>query len=185
MNDFSVVLTNASAKDRRFSDFYPTPRDVTIALLDFLYLPRETRVWEPAAGEGHMVDVLRERFDTVIEGDIQRGQDFLKIGRYDQVADWIITNPPFSESEDFIRHAAEMDVRGFAFLLKSQYWHASSRLELFRKYPPSAVLPLTWRPDFLFGKKGGAPTMEVVWTVWDHSELGDPTRYIPLARPTV
>jgi hypothetical protein len=37
---------------------------------------------------------------------------------------------------------------------------------LFKEFPPAYVLPLTWRPDFMGGERGGAPTMEVHWTVW-------------------
>ena len=46
------VLANRSAKDRRKLDFYPTPPDVTHALMQFLNLPKTT-VWECACGEGH------------------------------------------------------------------------------------------------------------------------------------
>lgn len=43
-------------------------------------------------------------------------------------ADWIITNPPFSLAEAFIRRAAELG-KPFAFLLKSQYWNATCRMK--------------------------------------------------------
>jgi methylase of polypeptide subunit release factors len=35
--------------------------------------------------------------------------------------DWIITNPPFSAAEEFIRHARELEPAGFAFLLKTVF----------------------------------------------------------------
>jgi hypothetical protein len=50
-------------------------------------------------------------------------------------------------------------------LLKSQYWHAAKRHQLFNTHTPAYILPLTWRPDFMFGERGGAPTMDVLWTV--------------------
>ena len=37
------------------------------------------------------------------------------------------------------------------------------RIDLFNSNPPAFVLPLSWRPDF---GGGGAPTMDVLWTVW-------------------
>jgi hypothetical protein len=82
----------------------------------------------------------------------------------------IITNPPFNISEEFIRHALTK-APIVAMLLKSQYWHAKKRVKLFEECPPAYVLPLSWRPDFLFdqrkeGDKKAAPTMEVAWTVW-------------------
>ena len=93
--------------------------------------------------------------------------------------DWIITNPPFSKATEFITHALELG-KPCAFLLKSQFWHAKSRLELFRDHPPSYVLPLTWRPDFLHGAKSGSPTMECLWTVWAG---GHGSIYCPLEKP--
>ncbi len=35
---------------RREHDFYPTPADVTVALMDFLNL-EPCKIWEPAAGQ--------------------------------------------------------------------------------------------------------------------------------------
>ena len=93
--------------------------------------------------------------------------------------DFIITNPPFSKATEFITHALELG-KPCAFLLKSQFWHAKSRLDLFRANPPSYVLPLTWRPDFLYGAKSGSPTMECLWTVWAE---GSETIYYPLEKP--
>lgn len=92
-----------------------------------------------------------------------------------------MTNPPFSRSKDFIHNSIERQMP-FAFLLKSQFWHSKSRYDLFYMQPPTYVLPLTWRPDFLFKKRGnGAPLMDVMWCVWlpGHTE----TKYRPLARP--
>jgi hypothetical protein len=104
--------------------------------------------------------------------------DFLKSNTC--LGDWIITNPPFKESEAFIRKCISFKVP-FALLLKSQYWHSKNRLKLFNDHVPKYILPLTWRPDFLYGQKGGSPTMECLWTVWD-SEPSITTEYIPLKK---
>jgi hypothetical protein len=177
----TITLANAGAKDRPDTDYYPTPPEVTIALLDYLNLPLNTTIWEPACGQGHMVKVMVERGYDVDASDILTGKDFLTSG--DLAADWIISNPPFYIAEDFIRHAAELWPCGFAFLLKSQYWHSSKRLKLFNGIRPTAILPLTWRPDFLFGAKSGSPTMEVLWTVWGRKDVKE-TIYQPLSRPS-
>ncbi|EGO63571.1 hypothetical protein [Acetonema longum] len=110
------------------------------------------------------------------------GMDFL-ISPFNP-CDWIITNPPFSLSEQFILRSIEHG-KPFAFLLKSQYWHATSKLKIFEQYRPEAVLPLTWRPNFLFDqkeRKSGSPLMEVYWTVWG-SKPAKQTIYCPLPRP--
>ncbi len=176
----SKIVGGDPDKKRRKMDFYPTPRDVTIALLDFLKIPKSTKIWECACGENHMVDVMREYGYEVIGTDIHGGVDYLKADLPDGV-DWIITNPPFNVSQEFIERSIRHGVN-FAFLLKSQYWHAQKRQELFRKYPPDYVLPLTWRPDFT-GQ--GSSLMDVMWCVW----FGWPSphscaHYYPLAKPT-
>lgn len=148
----SQIMGGNGAKARKASDLYPTPPEVTVALMRFLKLSAGTDVWEPACGQGDMVETLRNCGMLVYGTDIRGGQDFLKTyGPHytDKSIDWIITNPPFSLAEEFIRHAAEIG-KPFAMLLKAQYWHAAKRAQLFREIPPSYVLPLTWRPDFLF-----------------------------------
>jgi hypothetical protein len=149
-------------------------------------LPKKLTIWEPACGNGHMVKVLRENEYVVRDSDIQTGTDFLE-----QTAcaeDFIITNPPFGYAEAFIRKSAQLNpCCGYALLLKSQYWHSAKRLKLFRELQPQFVLPLTWRPDFLFGAQSGSPTMEVLWTVWINKEWEEYYEgeciYHPLEKP--
>ena len=177
----SVTLANGGDQGKRkFSDAYQTPWECTVALMDWLDIDHDVQIWEPACGEGKIVEALQALgYKTVIASDIlppsvaMRGwlkaeqQDFLQGPSRVTSASWVITNPPFSLSAKFIEHTFKtVYPYGFAFLLKSQYWHATTRLQLFRQCPPDAVLPLTWRPDFHFGTQGGAPTMEVYWTVW-------------------
>ena len=174
----SRIVGGNTAYKRHESDFYPTPANVTCALLDFLELPIGTTIWEPACGEGHMAEVMRDYGYEVIATDLQQGDDFLTSGDYN--CDWIITNPPFSIADQFIQRCVRSG-RPFALLLKSQYWHAKSRLGLFRNNPPTFVCQLTWRPDFTFKTRGkGSPLMDVMWVIW---ERGSITRYVPLEKP--
>lgn len=188
-----TILANRSAEDRNKTDFYPTPPDVTEALLNFLEAERLLLsgdvILEPACGTGEMAEVMKKRRYAVYCSDLYPTaypdcmcRDFYNIDR--TCCDWIITNPPFSEAEKFIRHALELS-KPCAFLLKSQFWHAARRLSLYRQYPPHYVLPLTWRPDFLWGAKSSSPTMEVLWTVWRPGWRKGYTEYIPLERPVI
>jgi hypothetical protein len=176
------VLAGGSGgkSQRRENDFYPTPWEATVALLKEVKFPR--RVWEPACGDGAIYRVLDAFGHAVICSDICPGmngahaRDFLvydePIGNH---MDAIITNPPFKLAAPFIEMAAEYGVP-FAFLLKTQFWHAANRLPLFNEIPPTQVLPLTWRLDFT---GGGAPTMDCAWFVW-----GIPGQaYKPLPKP--
>nr|DAG22192.1 MAG TPA: adenine-specific methyltransferase [Caudoviricetes sp.]DAG32367.1 MAG TPA: adenine-specific methyltransferase [Caudoviricetes sp.] len=177
-----------SALGRRTSDLYPTPPEVTVALMEFLNLPQRTMIWEPAAGEGDMVKAIQScGYEQVCGTDISKGLNFLDTvdsPEWHMSFDWIITNPPFKLAEQFIRKAASLR-RPFAFLLKSQYWHAAGRAKLFEEFPPSYILPLTWRPDFFFkDDHGGSPLMDVMWCVWLTPQMkGVQTIYRPLAKP--
>lgn len=177
----SIGLAGGDARRRSESDYYPTPPEATQALLDFLKLPADTVIWEPACGQGHMVNVMVDNGYCVIDTDIITGIDFLMSEC--RKCDWIITNPPFSISQEFIERSITHH-KPFAFLLKSQYWHAKKRYDLFDRYKPKYILPLTWRPDFLFGARGGASLMDVMWVVWGETGA-DQTTYAPLKRPVL
>jgi len=178
-----IHLTGAGdVKNRRELDFYPTPPDVTHALMKFLNLTKGLVVWEPACGDGAMSEILKKYANIVHSSDIRHtgygdgSVDFLKTTR---ICDAIVTNPPFAASEEFIRHALTQ-APVVAMVLKSQYWHAKKRTALFAEHPPAWVLPLNWRPDFMGGERGGAPTMEVHWTVWIRGNTD--TRYRVLTK---
>lgn len=176
----SRITGGNTAYKRNESDFYPTPPEATQALLDFLNIDRELIIWEPACGEGHMLSTMRGNGYVAVGTDINTGHDYLTTSLLD--CDWIITNPPFSESQAFIERCIQHH-KPFALLLKSQYWHAKKRYELFNNYKPQYVLPLTWRPDFLFKTRGsGSPLMDVIWVVWG-AQSADQTFYIPLQKP--
>ena len=180
MND-PVKIVGGNGK-RKPNDFYPTPPECTIALVNFLrrecLLADKDTVWEPACGNGEMVKALRSCGLCVTASDINSGFDFLD-REIEFDGRWIITNPPFSIADKFINRCVELK-RPFALLLKSQYWHSKKRLPLFLKAPPRYVLPLTWRPDFT-GQKSSL--LDMIWVVWcgDHHF----TQYIPLQKPKI
>lgn len=174
----------SSIAKRSEADFYPTPPECTKALMDFLQIPKELTVWEPACGDGDMSKIIEHYGHSVFSTDLREdtygigGIDFLT---YEYSADVIITNPPFKLSVEFIYASMQKSDKLFALLLKSQYWHAKSRTSLFNMLPPSYVLPLNWRPDFTRGERGGSPTMDVMWVVWEKGKYD--TRYRILEKP--
>ena len=177
-----------AGKNRVENDFYPTPAEVTEALLNvwtpaFTYGP--PLIWEPACGDGAIARVMEAKGYQVFKSDIvehdsyplHRVENFLETGN--AIGDCLITNPPFALAEQFIRHARKIGVTRMALLLKSTYFHAAKRARLFREWQPAHIYALTWRPDFL-GK--GAPTMECAWFIWEGNATE--TTYNVLPRPS-
>lgn len=179
MND-PLKIIGAHGK-RSKNDFYPTPPECTVALLNFLeerfLIRRSDTIWEPACGTNAMVNVMRQQGYSVIGTDISLGQDYFTYDLQDNCFDWIITNPPFCSAQDFITRSAAKK-KPFALLLKSQYWHSAKRRKAFEEYPPAFVLPLTWRPDFT---GNGASMLDMMWCVWLGASCV--TYYLPLQKP--
>lgn len=167
-----------SARGRRESDYYPTPPEVTFALLDKLSISPIYTIWEPACGHGHMVRVMERMGYRVIGTDIQSGTDFLTVPLLD--CDWIITNPPFVLAEQFVRRCWSHG-KPFALLLKTQYWNAAKRYRLFQECHPVRIMPLTWRPDFT---GGGGAMMDMAWCVWVPGSKSA-TIFEPLNKPEI
>jgi len=172
-------------RGRQEDDFYPTPKEVTRALMRVIPPRPNEKWWEPCCGDGSMANTLTSFGASVLATDINPRdfgdrQDFFDVLSLPDGVTSIITNPPFDIAEKFIRHAWEtLKVEQMALVLKATYWHAASRQALFRDCTPCVIMPLTWRPDFL---GLGRPTMEVMWCLWDRKSDDAPPLYIPLSK---
>lgn len=182
----SAIVGAQKTHKRKAADFYPSPPDVTQALMSHLQLPPGTKVWEPACGDGAMSKVMLENGLDVESTDLRHsgygrgGINFLQTDPLDYDPQWIITNPPFNVADRFISHAMKF-TPNLALLLKSQFWHAARRESLFRQHPPSEILALTWRPAFLEAERGSSPLMDVIWCIWRRG--ANITQFKPIERP--
>lgn len=190
------------ARGRAKDDFYPTPVEVTRALVKRWPIPTQTVLWEPCAGNGVMVDALRAgpmykgwtATVRIIGTDINpQRADILKMDVFDTSVSErfrhairaVVTNPPYTLAPQIIEHVLGSGlyphVRFFALVLKASFWHAKRRHALFLKHRPAYIHPLLWRPDF---QSLGRPTMEAMWCVWlNPSEPRVDTLYEPLEEP--
>lgn len=76
----SMICGGNTQYKRNESDFYPTPPDVTFALMQKLGLPKWVPIWDPACGEMHMVNELkRVSFDGC--NVVRLGRQWHKIWR--------------------------------------------------------------------------------------------------------
>ncbi|WCP71566.1 hypothetical protein [Sphingomonas hankookensis] len=177
--------SSRSVTERRGNDFYPTPEAVTRALLareahSLRAATGDGAVWEPCGRGGAISNLLAGAGYPVVATDLVADPgngvqqlDLLLARR--PLGRAVVTNFPFALAEQMIRHLlVDLNVRWCASVLKASFWHAAARTPLFRQLRPQRIYALNWRPDFI---DGGAPTMEVMWCVWDRSCAALGTQY--------
>jgi hypothetical protein len=161
-------------------DLYETPAVAVEALLRVENLP--LCVWEPAAGRGAIVRVLRDHGHAVIATDIADygfplhfRRDFLaEIGAPAGV-EAIVANPPFQTAEKLVAHALELApfvimLLRLAFLESERRCgilenRGLARIHVFRKR-----LPMMHR-DGWEGRKANSG-MAFAWFVWIRGHTG-------------
>lgn len=177
-------------------DFFPTPPWATRALLrDVLPLALRGeevfRAWDPAAGEGHMAEVLREALPIVHASDIfdygrgYRVMDFLAAdtGRLPRV-ELIATNPPFNGFVDFALRALAL-APVVAFLLPPRYLEGSKRYEaVFRDNPLTLYAPFVERVPMVKGvwDPTASTATAYAWFIWVRGAEPLPLFQIPPGR---
>ncbi len=157
-------------------DFYPTPPEVTRALLNVEEF--DGVVWEPACGDGAMSSVLKDADYDVLSSDlIDRGygdlEDFLESRRG---SDNIVTNPPFKLSEEFISKALACSRRKVAMFLPLDFLEGQDRNELLRRSPLKTVYVFANRVTFYRTgtERRGHGRVAFAWYVWEHGYKGKP-----------
>jgi hypothetical protein len=134
----------ASRQEPDGLDYFPTPPWATRALIERIFphlgtkfggiIPKpgdKCSIWEPACGEGHISEVLREYFADVTASDVHDHHsypdfliDFLNAEQPDdriEGADWIITNPPFEEKALAFVERARDRAPNVAMFFRSQW----------------------------------------------------------------
>lgn len=135
----TIGASNHCDYERQEHDYYATEPLATRLLCDVESLA--PNVWEPACGEGHMANVLKEYNYNVRATDlINRGyggvMDFLAT---DEKWDGdIVTNPPYKFAQEFVEKALSVipDGRKVCMFLKLTFLEGKKRKSLFKNYPP-------------------------------------------------
>lgn len=167
-------------------DFFPTPPWATRALTEYVmpYIGEKDiatqRAWEPAAGEGHMAEVLRESFGDVFASDIHDYGKGYVVGDFTGGAqrstaphdvNWIISNPPFNSAGEFAQRAVNVAQNGVALLLRTAWLEGQDRWKtLFSRIPPTDVGVFVERVAMVKGKWDPAASSATAysWFVWRH-----------------
>jgi len=165
----------------RKDDFYATPPQAVHALLKAEIIP--LTVWEPACGDGAIVNILRDTgracvaTDLVDRGcpDSQSGIDFLMERSAPAGVPCIVTNPPFKLANEFAAHARDLApyvclLLRLAFL-EGLRWERGLAKHLARVHVFAPRLPFMHRHDF-DGPRNSSSGMPFAWFVWDHAHEG-------------
>jgi hypothetical protein len=171
-------------------DGYPTPGWCVRALAEHVHLAG-LRIWEPAAGAGHLARGLEAAGARVLTSDIELHPglgaqfDFLSAGmpvglrRYDG----IVTNPPWGAGNRLAVAFIEAGLHriascgGFlALLLPTDFDSARTRLHLFHDSRFTARISLTSRPIWFERTDGikAAPKENCCWFIWARQVLRSP-----------
>jgi len=158
---------------RRESDFYITPDEPILALMNNYHIQNVRTFLEPCAGSGAISMKMggrviqceiRDSAEGILEnwGKVYIG-DFLKMPNFEEV-DFIITNPPFSLAKEFIDKCLEYQCP-VIMLLRLNFLGSQNRHEWWQDKIPSDLLILSKRPSFTGdGKTDGC---EYAWFVWN------------------
>lgn len=163
--------------DKVAHEWYVEPTWVVAALLEVEAF--DGPVWDPACGGGNIPKTCKTYglqaygSDLVDRGYGQTGVDFLKVTKTN--AKHIITNPPFTLAEAFIRHARSLVPGKIAVLQRLAFLESTSRDQLFADHPISRVWVSRKRVSMPPGgtdipATGG--TVPFAWYVWDPDHTG-------------
>lgn len=153
----TLGASNHTSGERQAEDYYATEPKAAELLLELESF--SDTVWECAAGEGHIAEVLKNAGYNVIATDlIDRGYgtggvDFLATEEKNLNLD-ICTNPPYSLAARFVEKALEIVANGHkvVMFLKLTFLESAERRELFKKYPAKRIWVASSR--LLCGKNG-------------------------------
>ncbi|MCM0751566.1 hypothetical protein DEA98_10190 [Brucella pseudogrignonensis] len=187
------MTVTASGYDLKKNELYETEAWATEALLKYFPV-RGYNVWESAAGNHKMADVLRANGAEVYTSDIETYYrehdeifDFLSDRDDYDVYDSIVTNPPYGKQNrtavKFAEKALERCAGNVALLLTAKFDSGKTRKHLFADNPrflAKIVLVdrISWEGN------GQTGTEDHAWYVWGPKPLFPaPARLLYAERP--
>ncbi|MCC6776654.1 MAG: class I SAM-dependent methyltransferase [Hyphomicrobiales bacterium] len=158
-------------------DHFPTPPWATRALMEHCISGTAAHIWEPACGCGAMARPLAEYATKVDASDVHDYgwghivHDFLLpfTPREFGQPDWIITNPPFRLSEQFVDRGLQIASRGVAVLVRSVFIESVGRYKrLFDPRPPSVMAQFVERVPMVKGRldRQASTATSYCWLIW-------------------
>ena len=149
-------------------ELYPTPTPSVKTLLSNLTFKPTDTFLEPCRGTDAIYGEVNLPDSQKYWAEIDRGVDYLKTP-FKQV-DVIITNPPFSLTEEFIRKSlSELAPDGtMAYLQRVNFLGSKKRVPFWAEVGfPNKTPVIIPRPRFV---NGGSDSCEYCWFIWDRGE---------------
>jgi hypothetical protein len=166
-------------------DYWPTTADLAQASVTHV-LPHwpPGLVWEPAAGNGVLVDAWRAAGREVIGTDLfSTGHDFLTCAPPAEHLAVIGTNPPNHSWDKFRQRALELMDAGVCdavtLLARHDYLQAGTRVAVLNR--AAEIVSCNWRVRWIAGSKK-APRWSFRWVTWRRDHPGPPVA--PFLEPT-
>lgn len=158
-------MSSSTGKNIRENELYPTPERVVEALMGVItFLPGDLFLG-PCKGTGAIIDKVPLPFYQKIYAELSEGVDYITT-EFPQV-DVIITNPPFSLTEEFLRKSfRELKPDGtLIYLQRVNYLGSIKRVPFWKEigFPEKTPIIIP-RPRFV---GGGSESCEYAWFIWD------------------
>jgi hypothetical protein len=148
---------------RQANDFYSTPVEAVKPLNRYIDFKHVYSFYEPCYGDGVIQKTLSLYPGTwVSHSEIFFGKDYL-IGEK-PIVDLIVTNPPFSQAQEFLEKSLEHG-RCVIYLLRLGFLASQKRKDFWKANPPSHLFTLSKRPSFT--GEGKTDNSDYGWVVWD------------------
>jgi hypothetical protein len=168
---------------RRAFDFYPTPAWATHVLMKHANVHGFT--YEPCVGAGDIKDVLRQYpgVRCVLTNDIDPERhastrlDARRSEAWHGEADWVVSNPPFSDAMAIVRLAYTHARWGVAMLLRLSFLEPTEdRGPWLAEHPPTHLIVM---PRISFTGDGKTDSVTTAWLVWDRMAHGQQVIVVP------
>ncbi len=177
-------------------DDFPTPPWAGRALIEHILNDRGSLAnktcLEPACGAGYLARALGEYFGAITCSDAYdygfgEVRDFLGEPFEVNSVDWVITNPPFRLSEQFVHRSLKIAREGVAILARTVFIESVGRYHnLFQQNPPTKFAQFTERVPMVKGRVDRKATTATgyAWLIWEKESIGTPPRlmWVPPCR---
>lgn len=171
---------NFAKEPRSETDFYVTDPFATYELLKREFFHPE--ILECACGDGTMAKILSLGGYLVTSSD-KYDHGFGENKDFFDYKSWngdIVTNPPYKQSLDFVKHALDItrpDAK-VAMFLRLLFLEGQKRRKLFDVFPPKVVYVFSRRvrcykdADMSYSHNSNGSAIAFAWFVWDKKYKG-------------